>query len=140
MATVTIEIDQTTAAILQAKAAIQGMSLEMLLRNLTANGIATTGGASSPTSLEQFMADMESLSEGTEKALVADLVPASVRGRAFGWMNGLIGFAALPASVGFGFLWQQAGSRTAFLTGAAIAAIAAAGLLVLRFPHTRPAG
>jgi MFS family permease len=81
-----------------------------------------------------------SLSEGTEKALVADLVPAEVRGRAFGWMNGLTGFAALPASVGFGFLWQHAGSRTAFLTGAAIAAVAAAGLLVLRFPRPRPAG
>lgn len=81
-----------------------------------------------------------SLSEGTEKALVADLVPAEARGRAFGWMNGLAGFAALPASVGFGFLWQHAGSRTAFLTGAAIAGIAAAGLLVLRFPRPRPAG
>jgi len=81
-----------------------------------------------------------SLSEGTEKALVTDLVPAEVRGRAFGWMNGLTGFAALPASVGFGILWQHAGSRTAFLTGAAIAAIAAAGLLVLRFPRPRPAG
>ncbi len=81
-----------------------------------------------------------SLSEGTEKALVADLVPAEVRGRAFGWMNGLTGFAALPASVGFGFLWQHAGSRTAFLTGAAIAGIAAAGLLVLQFPRPRPAG
>ncbi|MEO8586543.1 MAG: MFS transporter [Acidobacteriota bacterium] len=80
------------------------------------------------------------LSEGTEKALVADLVPAEQRGRAFGWMNGLIGFAALPASVGFGFLWQYAGSRTAFLTGAAIAGIAAAGLLVLRLPRPRPAG
>ena len=55
-------------------------------------------------------------------------------------MNGLIGFAALPASVGFGFLWQRAGSQTAFLTGAAIAGIAAAGLLVLRFPRPRPAG
>jgi MFS family permease len=81
-----------------------------------------------------------SLSEGTERALVADLVPAEQRGRAFGWMNGLVGFAALPASVGFGFLWQHAGSRTAFLTGAAIAGIAVAGLLVLRFPRPRPAG
>ena len=80
-----------------------------------------------------------SLSEGTEKALVTDLVPVEARGRAFGWMNGLTGFAALPASVGFGFLWQQAGSRTAFLTGAAIAGVAAAGLLVLRFPRPRPA-
>jgi MFS family permease len=81
-----------------------------------------------------------SLSEGTEKALVADLVPVGARGRAFGWMNGLTGFAALPASVGFGFLWQQAGSRTAFLTGAAIAGIATAGLLALRFPRPGPAG
>jgi MFS family permease len=81
-----------------------------------------------------------SLSEGTERALVADLVPAAARGRAFGWMNGLTGFAALPASAGFGLLWQYAGSRTAFLAGAAIAGIAAAGLLILRFPHARSAG
>ena len=81
-----------------------------------------------------------SLSEGTERALVADLVPAESRGRAFGWMNGLMGFAALPASVGFGLLWEHAGSKTAFLTGAAIAAIAAAVLLVLRFPRPHPAG
>ena len=80
------------------------------------------------------------LSEGTERALVADLVPAASRGRAFGWMNGLMGFAALPASVGFGLLWEGAGSKTAFLTGAAIAGIAAAALLVLRFPRPRPAG
>ena len=66
MATLTIEIDQTTAAILQAKAATQGVSLDTLLRNLAANGMAATEGASSSTSLEQFMADMESLSEGTE--------------------------------------------------------------------------
>ena len=80
------------------------------------------------------------LSEGTERALVADLVPAASRGRAFGWMNGLMGFAALPASVGFGLIWEHAGSKAAFLTGAAIAAIAAAALLVLRFPRPRPAG
>lgn len=36
MATVTIEIDQITAAIFQAKAATHGMSLETLLRNLAA--------------------------------------------------------------------------------------------------------
>jgi MFS family permease len=80
------------------------------------------------------------LSEGTERALVADLVPAAARGRAFGWMNGLMGFAALPASVGFGLLWEHAGSKTAFLTGAVIAGIAAAALLILRFPRPRAAG
>ncbi len=80
------------------------------------------------------------LSEGTERALVADLVPAASRGRAFGWMNGLMGFAALPASVGFGLIWEHADSKTAFLTGAAIATIAVAVLLALRFPRPRPAG
>jgi len=80
-----------------------------------------------------------SFSEGTERALVADLVGPSLRGRAFGWMNGLVGFAALPASVAFGLVWQHAGSRTAFLAGAAAAAAAALGLLAL-VPRTRPAG
>lgn len=42
------------------------MSLETLLRNLAANGTTTAEEGLLPTSLEQFMADMESLSEGTE--------------------------------------------------------------------------
>ena len=71
------------------------------------------------------------LSEGTEKALVADLVPHESRGRAFGWLNGMTGLAALPASAGFGWLWERFGSGTAFLTGAGIAAVAAAALLLL---------
>ena len=79
-----------------------------------------------------------SLSEGTERALVTDLVPASVRGRAFGWLNGLTGFAALPASVGFGWIWQRYGSPAAFLTGATVAATAAVGLLAVRIPRARP--
>jgi MFS family permease len=80
-----------------------------------------------------------SLSEGTEKALVADLVSPAVRGRAFGWMNGLVGFAALPASVIFGLVWQGAGSKTAFLAGSAVAATAVTGLLAL-VPRGRKAG
>jgi MFS family permease len=79
------------------------------------------------------------LSEGTEKALVADLVPSQQRGRAFGWLNGLMGFAALPASVGFGWIWEHHGSRAAFLTGAAIAGIAGT-LLLLLIPAMRKDG
>ncbi len=80
-----------------------------------------------------------SLSEGTEKALVADLVGPAARGTAFGWMNGLVGFAALPASAVFGLVWQDAGSKTAFLLGAAIAAAAVLGLVTL-VPPGRKAG
>ncbi|MGE5716975.1 MAG: MFS transporter [Acidobacteriota bacterium] len=80
-----------------------------------------------------------SLSEGTERALVADLVAPGLRGRAFGWMNGLVGFAALPASAAFGLVWQHAGSKTAFLAGAAVSAAAVLGLLAL-VPRARKAG
>ncbi len=70
------------------------------------------------------------LSEGAERALVADLVPARNRGRAFGWFHGFLGFAALPASAGFGILWTLYGSGTAFLAGATVA-LAAAVFLAL---------
>ena len=68
--------------------------------------------------------------EGTEKALVADLVPAARRGAAFGWYNLVIGLAALPASILFGLLWDQRGAGVAFTAGAALALLAALGLLV----------
>lgn len=75
------------------------------------------------------------MTEGVEKALVADLVPAGVRGAAFGWYNLTIGLAALPASLIFGGLWQAFGADTAFITGASLALVAAAGLyLVTRDP------
>ncbi len=71
------------------------------------------------------------LVEGVEKALVADLVPASRRGRAYGWFNFTVGIAALPASVVFGLVWQRFGSAAAFGMGAAVAGVAAVGLLAL---------
>jgi len=68
------------------------------------------------------------MTEGVEKALVADLVPAGVRGTAFGWYNLTIGLAAFPASLIFGALWQVFGAPVAFTTGAALAILAAVGL------------
>lgn len=68
------------------------------------------------------------MTEGVEKALVADLVPANVRGAAFGWFNLTIGIAALPASVLFGGIWQAWGAPVAFATGAGLAVLAAGGL------------
>jgi len=65
------------------------------------------------------------LTEPTEKAWVADLVPARLRGTAFGWYHGSLGLAALPASLLFGFIWQRWGVAAAFGTGAGLAAGAA---------------
>jgi MFS family permease len=62
--------------------------------------------------------------EGTEKALVADLVPAGRRGTAFGWFNAALGLGALPASVLFGIVWERVGAAQAFVMGAGVAAVA----------------
>jgi len=64
------------------------------------------------------------LTEGSEKALVADLVPATQRGTAFGWYHALLGVAALPASIVFGAVWDRWSSGTAFLMGATLALMA----------------
>ncbi len=72
------------------------------------------------------------LTEGVERALVADLVPATRRGVAFGWYNGVIGAAVLPASVAFGLMWDWKGSAFAFTVGAASACLAAVGLFLVR--------
>jgi len=69
------------------------------------------------------------LTEPAEKAWVVELVPVNLRGTAFGYYNGSIGLAALPASFIFGLLWHQFGVVAAFLTGAGLAAVASVLLL-----------
>lgn len=63
--------------------------------------------------------------EPSEKALVADLAPAHLRGTAFGVFNGIIGMGALPASVIFGAVWATLGFSAAFGLGAVLALSAA---------------
>jgi len=76
------------------------------------------------------------LSEGTELALVADVVPEDRRGSAYGWYYLAIGIGALPASLIFGVLWDRFGSPVAFSTGAALALVAAIALLAM--PRAQP--
>ncbi|MBN1944296.1 MAG: MFS transporter [Bradymonadales bacterium] len=75
------------------------------------------------------------LTEPTERAWVADLVPEKLRGTAFGYYHAAIGVAALPASLLFGVLWRCCGASVAFLTGAGLAL--AASLLLARVPGGR---
>jgi MFS family permease len=72
--------------------------------------------------------------EGVEKALVADFVPAERRGAAFGFYNLALGIAALPASLIFGELVDHAGARTAFLFGGGMALLAAIGICFVALP------
>ncbi len=79
------------------------------------------------------------LTEGVERALVADIVPASRRGAAFGWYNLAIGLGALPASVIFGTIYDRFGAFTAFSVGAAAAMLASIGLWIVVPSATSPA-
>jgi MFS family permease len=101
-------------------------------------GFARAGAAWHAWALFGVYGLMFGLSEGTEKALVADLAPAARRGAAFGWYNLAVGLAALPASLLFGVLWDRFGAPTAFLVGAGLA-VAATGLLVLTVGARRTA-
>src|SRR5579862_4544938 len=64
------------------------------------------------------------LTEGTEKAMVVDLVEPQWRGRALGGYHAAVGVASLPASLIFGAIYQAAGPTFAFSTGAGLALIA----------------
>ncbi|HYE76232.1 MAG TPA: MFS transporter [Blastocatellia bacterium] len=66
------------------------------------------------------------LTEGVEKALVADLVMADQRGTAFGLYNFVIGITALPASLLLGLVWQNFGAETALMSSAVVSLISAA--------------
>ena len=68
--------------------------------------------------------------EGAEKALVADMVPRTQSGTAFGWYNLVVGLFLLPASILFGWLWATLSSLTAFAFGSGCALLAA---FLLRF-------
>jgi MFS family permease len=71
------------------------------------------------------------MTEGTEKAFVADLVPVLRRGAAYGWYNLAIGLGALPASLIFGAIWDRSSPQTAFLFGASLALLAALGMTLV---------
>ena len=74
------------------------------------------------------------LTEGVEKALVADMVGKENRGLAYGFYNLSIGISALPASLIFGFIWKAAGFKAAFIMGSTLALVAAVMLLFLKTP------
>ena len=68
---------------------------------------------------------------GAASALVADLVPAELRGTAFGLFDGAVGVAAFPASVLAGLLWDRYGAPAPFRFGGALALVAAGGMLAV---------
>jgi MFS family permease len=69
------------------------------------------------------------LAYGTTKAMVADLVPAELRGTAYGTYNAVLGLLDFPASLIAGLLWQGVGGWQGF--GASAPFFFGAGLSLL---------
>lgn len=83
--------------------------------------------ASLPVLIALFLiyAVYHGLTDGAEKALIADVVPADAHGMAYGVYGATQGFGALAASILFGAIWTYVSPPAAFLTGAALAGTAA---------------
>ena len=79
------------------------------------------------------------LTEGVEKALVADMVSEEKRGTAYGFYNLAFGITVLPASLIFGLLWNNFGAPTAFLISAGISILAAIMFLTISTKGRRAA-
>ncbi len=69
--------------------------------------------------------------EGVSRAFVADLVPAERRGTAYGWYNGVLSIALLPASLIAGWIWSAISPAATFYFGSAMAFIAALAIWLL---------
>ncbi|WP_456331978.1 MFS transporter [Fervidibacter sacchari] len=72
------------------------------------------------------------LTEGAERALVADLLPQEKRGLGYGAFHFVVGTGMMPASVLFGLIWQLFGFQVAFFFFGAGLALCAAALLAAK--------
>jgi len=95
---------------------------------LVYGGFALAGSAAALVPLFLVYGVYYGLTEGVEKAVVADLAPAGRRGAAFGAYHAVIGLGALAASLVFAAVWKAAGAPAAFALGAALSLVSAAWL------------
>jgi MFS family permease len=70
------------------------------------------------------------LTDGVQRALVAQLTAQAVRGTGLGWLSGSSGIGVLLAGIGGGYLWQAYGPVTAFVAASVFVAIGILALLV----------
>ena len=77
--------------------------------------------------------------EGSERALIADLVPQERLGTAYGWYYLAKGLLLLPASAMFGWLWVASGATAAFMVSSSLVALATLALVAWVLPAVRHA-
>lgn len=72
------------------------------------------------------------LTEGVEKAFVADMVDEKKRGTAFGLYNLAFGITVFPASLLFGLLWNKFGPAVPFIASSCVSLVAIVLLTTVR--------
>lgn len=77
------------------------------------------------------------LTEGVEKAFVADMVAQKKRGTAYGLYNLAFGITVFPASLLFGLAWNEFGASAAFIGSACISLASIAVLLTVKAPREK---
>jgi MFS family permease len=60
------------------------------------------------------------LTDGVQRCYLSNLVAEEKKGAAYGYRNGAVGFGALIAGVGGGYVWQHAGDTIALLVAAGV--------------------
>jgi MFS family permease len=75
------------------------------------------------------------LSEGAERAWIADLVPREIRGKSFGLYYLASGVCVLLGTALFGVIYQYVSTRAAFFTAAGLAVAAVLAVLSTKRPQ-----
>jgi MFS family permease len=115
----------------------QAISIGWAVYALTYVGFAVARQPWMIWALYAFYGLYYAFTEGSAKAMIAELVPDAGRGGAYGLYNAAVGVMALPASLIAGVLWTNVSPAAPFAFGAALAALA---FIALRFlPTTKPA-
>ena len=110
-----------------------------LVYTITYVGFALAGTPAVVVVLFVFYAGYFALTEGAEKALVADLSDPNNRGFAFGLTRGVTGALLLAANVMMGLVWTRVSPEAAFLMSAGLSLLAALPLAVLVDETVAPA-
>lgn len=95
---------------------------------LTYLGFALTNSPLMVWILYAFYGLYYAFTEGSAKAMVAELVPEANRGTAYGLYNASVGVMALPASLLAGVLWNRVSPSAPFAFGALVAFLAFIGI------------
>jgi len=99
---------------------------------MTALGFAAVTSLAGLIALFALYGLVYALVDGSERALVSDLSPSSLRGSSLGLYYGAIGVAAILSSLIAGALWAWWGAEATFIFGAGAASLAAMALLGMK--------